>query len=109
MIIIKTLPPYDSLDSSLKQANLLPPKDPSAPPYTLVLDLDETLVHCVMEPVEVYDTTFDVVVCPSFNSRSQQRDRDSVRPSPTLFARVLEGNRVLVRNRRVYRVPELLC
>lgn len=75
MIIIKTLPPYDSLDSSLKQANLLPPKDPSAPPYTLVLDLDETLVHCVMEPVEVYDTTFDVVVCPSFNSRSHTTTR----------------------------------
>ena len=70
MIIIKTLPPYDSLDSSLKQTHLLPPKDPNVSPYTLVLDLDETLVHCVMEPIEVYDTTFDVVFCPSFNSRS---------------------------------------
>ena len=65
MIVIKTLPHYESIDPSLKQSNLLPPKAADAPPYTLVLDLDETLVHCVMEPIEVYDKVFDVTPLPS--------------------------------------------
>lgn len=60
---MKTLPPYNRVDKSLLKHNLLPPKANTASPYTLVLDLDETLVHCVMEPIENYDVKFDVSVC----------------------------------------------
>lgn len=60
---MKTLPPYNRVDKSLLKHNLLPPKAKTASPYTLVLDLDETLVHCVMEPIENYDVKFDVSVC----------------------------------------------
>ena len=59
-IIIKSLPPYNRVDKSLLKHNLLPPKAKTTSPYTLVLDLDETLVHCVMEPIENYDVKFDV-------------------------------------------------
>lgn len=70
MIIIKTLPPYESIDPSLKQSNLLPPKAADSPAYTLVLDLDETLVHCVMEPIEVYDKVFNVILFLFMHRRS---------------------------------------
>lgn len=60
MLVIQTLPSYDAIDKSLIQHDLLPPKAESSPPFTLVLDLDETLVHCVMEPIESYDIKFDV-------------------------------------------------
>ena len=61
LFVILTLPPYDSLNSASLQHNLLPPKSDSSSKYTLVLDLDETLVHCVMEPIERYDIKFSVV------------------------------------------------
>lgn len=35
-------------------------KSSSSPSHTLVLDLDETLVHCSTEPIDSYDLTFDV-------------------------------------------------
>lgn len=39
----------------------LPPKDPSLSPLpTLVLDLDETLVHCTVEPIPNADIEFSV-------------------------------------------------
>lgn len=38
----------------------LPPKAKDAPKHTLVLDLDETLVHCSVEPVKEYDLIFPV-------------------------------------------------
>lgn len=60
MIIIKTLPEYSSLSQSLLHRNLLPPKQEGVPEYTMVLDLDETLVHCVMEPIAHYDRKFTV-------------------------------------------------
>ena len=60
VIIIKNLPPYDSLPAALQERVLLPPKSPTAPKYTLVLDLDETLVHCSMERDPSADLAFSV-------------------------------------------------
>ena len=59
-LFIKHLPPY-SMVQSLRPSITLPPKDPSAPPVTLVLDLDETLVHCTVEPTPDADLQFPVV------------------------------------------------
>eukprot|EP00536_Pseudo-nitzschia_multiseries_P004069 jgi/Psemu1/295439/fgenesh1_pm.66_\ len=56
---IKSLPHYEDV-KSLCPADRLPPKDVDAPPITLVLDLDETLVHCTVEQVDDADLTFPV-------------------------------------------------
>jgi hypothetical protein len=56
---IQSLPPYQEI-SYLRPNVCLPPKDPQAPPITLVLDLDETLVHCSVEPVDDADLVFPV-------------------------------------------------
>ena len=56
---IQSLPPYSEI-SYLRPSICLPPKDPQAPPITLVLDLDETLVHCGVEPVPNADLVFPV-------------------------------------------------
>ena len=42
-------------------AFVLPRKAADAPSMTLVLDLDETLVHCSVEPITNADLTFPVV------------------------------------------------
>lgn len=57
---IKSLPSYD-LVAPLRPPIALPPKSETAPPISLVLDLDETLVHCTVEPVEDADLVFPVV------------------------------------------------
>lgn len=42
------------------QTFFLPPKAPDVPSHTLVLDLDETLVHCSFVKPEHYDVMFTV-------------------------------------------------
>lgn len=59
-LFIKHLPPY-SIVKSLRPPITLPPKAKNAPPITLVLDLDETLVHCTVEPTPDADLQFPVV------------------------------------------------
>ena len=59
-VFIKSLPSYD-LVAPLRPPISLPPKSKTAPPISLVLDLDETLVHCTVEPVDDADLVFPVV------------------------------------------------
>jgi TFIIF-interacting CTD phosphatase-like protein len=56
---IKSLPKYE-LVASLRPPITLPPKDEDSPPISLVLDLDETLVHCTVESVDDADLVFPV-------------------------------------------------
>jgi CTD small phosphatase-like protein 2 len=56
---IKSLPPYSSV-SHLAPSVALGAKDPRFD-LTLVLDLDETLVHCTVEPVDDADFCFPVL------------------------------------------------
>lgn len=59
-LFIKSLPEYASVVPHPQSKICLPPKDPSDPPITLVLDLDETLVHCTVEPISDADMIFPV-------------------------------------------------
>jgi len=59
-LFIKSLPDYASVVPYPQSKICLPPKDPSDPPITLVLDLDETLVHCTVEPITDADMIFPV-------------------------------------------------
>lgn len=65
-LFIKCLPPYQHATPPgwASQPKALPPVDCSVssatPPICLVLDLDETLVHCTVEPVTDADMTFPV-------------------------------------------------
>lgn len=62
MILVKSLPPYECLVYPTNTP-LLPPMNPKKQ-LTLVLDLDETLVHCSMEPIQDYNYDFNVAqVC----------------------------------------------
>eukprot|EP00535_Pseudo-nitzschia_heimii_P009075 CAMPEP_0197191936 /NCGR_PEP_ID=MMETSP1423-20130617/24272_1 /TAXON_ID=476441 /ORGANISM="Pseudo-nitzschia heimii, Strain UNC1101" /LENGTH=436 /DNA_ID=CAMNT_0042644729 /DNA_START=95 /DNA_END=1405 /DNA_ORIENTATION=+ len=56
---IKSLPDYEEV-KSFCPTDRLPGKDEDAPPISLVLDLDETLVHCTVEAVDDADLTFPV-------------------------------------------------
>ena len=58
-LFIKSLPHYSHV-RHLRPPVALPAKDPSSPPITLVLDLDETLVHCTVEQTMDADLTFPV-------------------------------------------------
>ena len=57
---IKSLPAYELVAHTRPKIGL-PPKDVESPPISLVLDLDETLVHCTVEPVDDADLVFPVV------------------------------------------------
>ena len=56
---IKSLPAYEEVKAFCPPERL-PAKDEDAPPISLVLDLDETLVHCTVEAVDDADLTFPV-------------------------------------------------
>mmetsp|Transcript_4325 Transcript_4325/g.7367 ORF Transcript_4325/g.7367 Transcript_4325/m.7367 type:complete len:421 (-) Transcript_4325:409-1671(-) len=58
-LFIKRLPPLDQV-VDFPRAVLLPPKTRRAPRITLVLDLDETLVHSTLENFNKSDFTFPV-------------------------------------------------
>ncbi|KAI4343388.1 hypothetical protein L6164_010741 [Bauhinia variegata] len=58
-LFIKTLPDLSSVVPTFRPL-LLPRQTRSCPPTTLVLDLDETLVHSTLEPCEGVDFTFPV-------------------------------------------------
>ena len=83
---IKTLPPY-SVVSHLCPKVTLPTKVPSSPPITLVLDLDETLVHCTVEPIPDADLTFPV----EFHGTTYQV-HVRLRPFLKNFLKKIQGN-----------------
>jgi len=74
-LFIKNLPPYESIRSPwcdhsqmihYERMNMvpkwsIPPKATNAPPITLVLDLDETLVHCTVDKIDDADLIFPVL------------------------------------------------
>lgn len=55
---IRSLPPLT--EEMLARSCNLPPKSGEHPKQTLVLDLDETLVHCTTNPVPNADLVFPV-------------------------------------------------
>eukprot|EP00762_Andalucia_godoyi_P004465 ANDGO_08220.mRNA.1 CTD small phosphatase-like protein 2 len=58
LLFIKTVPPLP-YEYRVRSA-VLPRKTRSTPKLSLVLDLDETLVHCSTEPMEKADLTFHI-------------------------------------------------
>jgi TFIIF-interacting CTD phosphatase-like protein len=69
-MFIKMLPPYEYAvpPGWRSRPKALPPADPNSHPICLVLDLDETLVHCTVEPVADADMVFPV----EFNGMNYQ-------------------------------------
>jgi TFIIF-interacting CTD phosphatase-like protein len=57
---IKSLPDYEDVSRYCPMEHTLAPKKADAPRLTLVLDLDETLVHCTVDPVDNADLQFPV-------------------------------------------------
>lgn len=66
---IASIPDKDSLPSSVLMKRIcIPKKSINTPPATLVLDLDETLVHCSTLPIKKADFMFPV----TFNNNEYQ-------------------------------------
>lgn len=63
--IIKCLPPYDTI-KPMNDVPLLPPLASGSKPLTLVLDLDETLVHCSLTYMENCHYCYHVAVLAEF-------------------------------------------
>lgn len=59
-LFMRFLPPYETVVPHPEHKICLPPKDKADPPITLVLDLDETLVHCTVEPIADASMVFPV-------------------------------------------------
>lgn len=59
-VLMRAVPPYESIPKYQLHHNLLPPKAPGLPSHTLVLDLDETLVHCYLDEPASYDIKFPI-------------------------------------------------
>lgn len=62
-LFIKSLPPYNYAIPpgwNTRSKALPPPHPTDTPPLCLVLDLDETLVHCTVEPIPNADMVFPV-------------------------------------------------
>jgi len=57
-LFIKHLPPLPA--SARMRRPVLPPKPSNAPSVSLILDLDETLVHCSVQPIPNPQLTFSV-------------------------------------------------
>lgn len=85
-LFIKYLPSYDSVVPFPEHKICLPPKDPTYPPISLVLDLDETLVHCTVEPINDADMTF-----PVFFNGIQYRVHVRTRPFLKEFLEKVKG------------------
>lgn len=58
--LIKCLPPYETVQRA-DDPLLLPPLESGSKPFTLVLDLDETLVHASLEYMENCHYCYHVV------------------------------------------------
>jgi len=78
-LFMANLPPLESVVPLGERTVILPRKTRRSPPNTLVLDLDETLVHSTLEDATGSDFTFPVL----FNN---QEHRVSVRRRPHLQA-----------------------
>eukprot|EP00586_Coscinodiscus_wailesii_P005404 CAMPEP_0172486414 /NCGR_PEP_ID=MMETSP1066-20121228/14993_1 /TAXON_ID=671091 /ORGANISM="Coscinodiscus wailesii, Strain CCMP2513" /LENGTH=389 /DNA_ID=CAMNT_0013252359 /DNA_START=60 /DNA_END=1229 /DNA_ORIENTATION=- len=103
-LFIKQLPAYETVALPIINP-ALPPKDPMAPPISLILDLDETLVHCTVEPTPNSDLIFPV----TFNNISYQVHVKK-RPHLESFLRAIKGKFevvVFTASQRVY-ADELL-
>ena len=69
-LIMHMVPPYESIPKSQLHSNLLPPKADGLPSHTLVLDLDETLVHCYLDKPDRFDISFQVFSIAALECRS---------------------------------------
>lgn len=86
-LIMHMVPPYESIPKSQLRYNLLPPKAADLPSHTLVLDLDETLVHCYLDKPDKFDISFQVPAFGAVERRSAiaRRTRCTCVLDPTYF------------------------